>query len=94
MAFDQHREQIAFDALDTARVRWAGAGSAPPIGSAFGGMDLYEAEQIKSAKRKSLAASPYLVPGLLINQMAGQVARPGSPSPGRPSAAPRYAVSD
>ncbi len=45
------------------------------VGSAFGGMDLYEAESIKSAHRKSLAASPYLVPGLLINQAAGQVAQ-------------------
>ena len=45
------------------------------IGSAFGGMDLHEAEAIKSAKRKSLSTSPYLVPGLLINQAAGQVAQ-------------------
>lgn len=45
------------------------------IGSAFGGMDLHEAEALKSARRKSLAASPYLVPGLLINQAAGQVAQ-------------------
>ncbi len=74
-------------ALASAREAWADsgldklAGSYDPdrvavaIGSAFGGMDLHEAEQIKSAKRKSLAASPYLVPGLLINQMAGQVAQ-------------------
>ena len=45
------------------------------IGSAFGGMDLHEAESIKSSKRKGLSASPYLVPGLLINQAAGQVAQ-------------------
>ncbi len=38
-------------------------------------MDLHEAEQAKSARRKGLAASPYLVPGLLINQAAGQVAQ-------------------
>jgi 3-oxoacyl-[acyl-carrier-protein] synthase II len=74
-------------ALASAREAWAEAGLdrlagaydsdrvAVAIGSAFGGMDLHEAEQIKSAKRKSLAASPYLVPGLLINQMAGQVAQ-------------------
>jgi 3-oxoacyl-[acyl-carrier-protein] synthase II len=74
-------------ALASAREAWANAkldqlaGSYDPdrvavvIGSAFGGMDLYEAEQVKSSKRKSLAASPYLVPGLLINQMAGQVAQ-------------------
>jgi 3-oxoacyl-[acyl-carrier-protein] synthase II len=74
-------------ALASAREAWADAGLdklagkfdpdrvAVSIGSAFGGMDLYESEQIKSAKRKGLAASPYLVPGLLINQMAGQVAQ-------------------
>jgi 3-oxoacyl-[acyl-carrier-protein] synthase II len=74
-------------ALASAREAWADAGLdklagsydpdrvAIAIGSAFGGMDLYEAEQVKSSKRKSLAASPYLVPGLLINQMAGQVAQ-------------------
>jgi 3-oxoacyl-[acyl-carrier-protein] synthase II len=74
-------------ALAAAREAWANAGLdklagsydpdrvAVAIGSAFGGIDLYEAEQIKSSKRKSLAASPYLVPGLLINQMAGQVAQ-------------------
>jgi 3-oxoacyl-[acyl-carrier-protein] synthase II len=74
-------------ALASAREAWADAGLdklsgrfdpdrvAISIGSAFGGMDLYEAEQIKSSKRKGLAASPYLVPGLLINQMAGQVAQ-------------------
>jgi len=74
-------------ALASAREAWADAGLdrlngaydpdrvAVAIGSAFGGMDLYEAEQVKSAKRKGLAASPYLIPGLLINQMAGQVAQ-------------------
>jgi 3-oxoacyl-[acyl-carrier-protein] synthase II len=74
-------------ALAACREAWADAGLdklagsydpdrvAVAIGSAFGGMDLYEAEQVKSAKRRSLAASPYLVPGLLINQMAGQVAQ-------------------
>jgi 3-oxoacyl-[acyl-carrier-protein] synthase II len=74
-------------ALASSREAWADAGLdqlagqydpdrvAVSIGSAFGGMDLYEAEQVKSAKRKGLAASPYLVPGLLINQMAGQVAQ-------------------
>jgi 3-oxoacyl-[acyl-carrier-protein] synthase II len=74
-------------ALAAAREAWADSGLdkltgsfdpdrvAIAIGSAFGGMDLYEAEQVKSSKRKSLAASPYLVPGLLINQMAGQVAQ-------------------
>lgn len=74
-------------ALATARAAWADAGLDRPagsfdpdrvavvIGSAFGGMDLHEAEQVKSSRRKGLAASPYLVPGLLINQMAGQVSQ-------------------
>lgn len=74
-------------AMASAREAWADSGLdrkagafdphrvAVVIGSAFGGMDLYEAEQVKSSRRKGLAASPYLVPGLLINQMAGQVAQ-------------------
>lgn len=74
-------------ALAAARAAWRDSGLEPlrdridpdrvalAIGSAFGGMDLHEAEQAKSARRKGLAASPYLVPGLLINQAAGQVAQ-------------------
>ncbi|WP_435018986.1 beta-ketoacyl-[acyl-carrier-protein] synthase family protein [Tundrisphaera sp. TA3] len=74
-------------AMATARAAWADAGldrlsgqfdpdrAAIVVGSAFGGLDLLEAEQVKSSKRKNLAASPYLVPGLLINQAAGQVAQ-------------------
>ena len=45
------------------------------IGSAFGGLDLLDAEQARMARRKSLAASPYLVPGVIANQAAGQVAQ-------------------
>jgi 3-oxoacyl-[acyl-carrier-protein] synthase II len=44
------------------------------IGSAFGGQDLLEAEQAQAAKRGSGMVSPFLVPGLIINQAAGQVA--------------------
>lgn len=76
-------------ALASARAAWADAGLDRPggaealdpdrvavvIGSAFGGMDLHEAELVRSSRRKSLAASPYLVPGLLLNQPAGQVAQ-------------------
>ena len=73
-------------ALASARAAWDDAGLAAStavdrdrvavvVGSAFGGMDLHEVEAIKASKRKSLAASPYLVPGLLINQAAGQVAQ-------------------
>ncbi len=45
------------------------------IGSAFGGLDLLEAEQDRMTKRRSLAVSPYLVPAMIINQAAGQVAQ-------------------
>ncbi len=45
------------------------------VGSALGGMDLLEAESNRAAGRKNLATSPYLVPGLIINQIAGQIAQ-------------------
>jgi 3-oxoacyl-[acyl-carrier-protein] synthase II len=45
------------------------------VGSAFGGLDLLSAEQERMSHRKSLAASPYLVPGMIINQAAGQIAQ-------------------
>lgn len=45
------------------------------VGSALGGIDLFEAERERSAKRKSLATSPYLIPGLIINQSGGQIAQ-------------------
>lgn len=45
------------------------------FGSALGGMDLLEAETSRAAKRRSTAVSPYLVPGLIINQQAGQIAQ-------------------
>jgi 3-oxoacyl-[acyl-carrier-protein] synthase II len=73
-------------ALAAARQAWNDAGLdgragdydsdrvALAIGSAFGGLDLLEVEQAKSARRKSLAASPYLIPGLLANQPLAQVA--------------------
>ena len=44
------------------------------VGSAFGGVDLLERETQNAARRKSLATSPYLVPGMIINQAAGQIA--------------------
>ena len=74
-------------AMAAAREAWADSGLdrkagefdpdrvAVSIGSAFGGVDLLEAERVKSSRRKGLSASPYLVPGLLINQVAGQVAQ-------------------
>ena len=45
------------------------------VGSAMGGLDLYDAENARAAKRKSLATSPYLIPGMIINQSAGQIAQ-------------------
>ncbi len=45
------------------------------MGSAFGGLDLLDAEQERMSRRRSLAASPYLVPGMIINQAAGQIAQ-------------------
>ena len=77
-------------AMAAARMAWADAGLdriapgiggydphrvAVSIGSAFGGQDLLEAEIARTARRKTLAASPYLVPGLIINQSSGQVAQ-------------------
>lgn len=73
-------------ALASARAAWEAARAdriadldrdrvAVVFGSAFGGMDLHEAESARSARRKGLSTSPYLVPGLLINQAAGQVAQ-------------------
>jgi 3-oxoacyl-[acyl-carrier-protein] synthase II len=72
-------------AMAAAREAWAASGCeraeldrdavAVVIGSAFGGLDLLDAEQARMARRKSLAASPYLVPGLIANQAAGQVAQ-------------------
>ena len=45
------------------------------VGSAFGGLDLLDAEQERMSHRRSLAASPYLIPGMIVNQAAGQIAQ-------------------
>lgn len=45
------------------------------VGSALGGLDLYDAESFRSNKRKNLATSPYLIPGMIINQSSGQIAQ-------------------
>ena len=45
------------------------------VGSAFGGLDLLESEQERMIRRRSLAVSPYLVPAMIINQAAGQIAQ-------------------
>ncbi len=72
-------------AVASAREAWSDAGLAGKdfdrdrvavvIGSAFGGQDLLESEQQRSLTRKSLSMSPYLIPALVINQAAGQVAQ-------------------
>ncbi len=71
--------------LAAARAAWADAGfpSAPfdpervalIVGSAMGGLDLLDAETTRASTRKNLAVSPYLIPGLIINQIAGQIAQ-------------------
>ncbi len=45
------------------------------MGSAFGGLDLLEAEQVRMKGRRGLAVSPYLIPGMIINQAAGQISQ-------------------
>jgi len=72
-------------ALAAAREAWADSGIAegdvpPPrvavvVGSALGGMDLMEAEARRQPRRRGHATDPYLIPGLIINQQAGQVAQ-------------------
>jgi 3-oxoacyl-[acyl-carrier-protein] synthase II len=45
------------------------------VGSAFGGLELLEAERERMVHRRGLAVSPYLVPAMIINQPAGQIAQ-------------------
>jgi 3-oxoacyl-[acyl-carrier-protein] synthase II len=71
--------------LAAARAAWTDAGLdgadydpdrvALVVGSALGGLDLLDAERAKAARRRTLATSPYLVPGLIINQEVGQIAQ-------------------
>jgi 3-oxoacyl-[acyl-carrier-protein] synthase II len=73
--------------MAAARAAWTDAGldrregqfdphrAAVVFGSAFGGLDLLETERERMARRRSLAVSPYLVPAMIINQAAGQVAQ-------------------
>ena len=73
--------------MAAARAAWADSGldrreseldphrAAVVVGSAFGGLDLLEAEQARMTRRRSLAISPYLVPAMIINQAAGQIAQ-------------------
>ena len=62
--------------VSTGRSRgWTRIASAVVMGSAFGGLDLLEAEQARMLQRRSPAISPYLVPAMIINQAAGQIAQ-------------------
>jgi 3-oxoacyl-[acyl-carrier-protein] synthase II len=73
--------------MAAARAAWADSGLERPdsgldphraavvMGSAFGGLDLLEAEHARMTRRKSPAVSPYLIPAMIINQSAGQVAQ-------------------
>lgn len=71
--------------LAAARQAWGNAGLdgkpydpdrvALVVGSALGGLDLLDAEQARVARRRNLATNPYLIPGLIINQGAGQIAQ-------------------
>ncbi len=45
------------------------------MGSAFGGLDLLDSEQARMTRRRGLAVSPYLIPGMIINQAAGQISQ-------------------
>jgi len=61
--------------LDTLEGRFDPDRAAVVIGSAFGGLDVLDAEQSRMMKRRNLAVSPYLVPAMIINQAAGQVSQ-------------------
>lgn len=74
-------------AMAAAREAWADSGLdgktggydpdrvAVVMGSAFGGLDLLELEQARMMRRRGLAVSPYLIPGMIINQAAGQISQ-------------------
>jgi 3-oxoacyl-[acyl-carrier-protein] synthase II len=74
-------------AMAAARSAWADAGLdrlaeriepeavAVVVGSAFGGLDLLDAEHNRMIKRRSLAVSPYLIPAMIVNQAGGQIAQ-------------------
>ena len=45
------------------------------IGTGIGGLDVLEDERTRSAGRIGLRTDPYLIPGLILNQAAGQIAQ-------------------
>jgi 3-oxoacyl-[acyl-carrier-protein] synthase II len=74
-------------AMAASRSAWIDAGLEPcedsidrdrvavVVGSAFGGLDLLEAEAVRASRRRGGAVSPFLVPGMIVNQAAGQIAQ-------------------
>lgn len=74
-------------AVKAAHEAWTDAGlntpATPPdphrvavvVGSAFGGLDFLEAQQARMRKRHDFSVSPFLAPGLLINQAVGQISQ-------------------
>ena len=74
-------------AMKAAREAWSNSGldrsggshdpgrTAVVVGSAFGGVDFLESQQARMRKRQDHSVSPFLVPGLLINQAAGQLSQ-------------------
>jgi 3-oxoacyl-[acyl-carrier-protein] synthase II len=67
--------QAWFDVIGRRRVEIDPERVAVVVGSALGGIDLLDLEMGRMAQRRSLATSPYLIPGLIINQAAGQIAQ-------------------
>jgi 3-oxoacyl-[acyl-carrier-protein] synthase II len=72
-------------ALAAARAAWSDAGldqanlrperAAVMVGSALGGQDLLEHERDQMTRRRGLSVNPYLIPGMIVNQPAGQIAQ-------------------
>jgi 3-oxoacyl-[acyl-carrier-protein] synthase II len=67
--------QAWFDAIGQRRAAIDPERVAVVVGSALGGIDFLDEEMERMAHRRSLATSPYLIPGLIINQAAGQIAQ-------------------
>jgi 3-oxoacyl-[acyl-carrier-protein] synthase II len=75
LAMKAAREAWTDAGMDRPEVSFDRARVAVAVGSAFGGVDFLEAQQARMRKRQDLAVSPFLVPGFLINQAAGQISQ-------------------